>query len=97
MNICKDACMDVLMALIRTGKSSRCRTNTTKSGTHLTDNKRVQMFKNGELVFTWVKTLKLDHYHMALLYALVASRILGVSDDYGTPLPLLSTFQVRPR
>lgn len=98
VNICKDACMDVLMALIRTGKILKMSDEYNEIWyTHLTDNKRVQMFKNGELVFTWVKTLKLDHYHMALLYALVASRILGVSDDYGTALPLLSTFQVRPR
>ena len=60
----------------------------------MTDNKRVQVFKNGELVFTWVKTLKVDHYHMALIYALVASRILGVSVGGNAPLPLVSSFRV---
>jgi len=98
VNICKDACMDVLMALIRTGKILKMSDEQNEIWyTHMTDNKRVQMFKNGELVYTWVKTMKVDHYHMGLLYALVASRILGVSDDYGTALPLLSSFQVRQR
>jgi len=98
VNICKDACMDVLMALIRTGKILKMSDEQNEIWyTHMTDNKRVQMFKNGELVYTSVKTMKVDHYHLGLLYALVASRILGVSDDYGTALPLLSSFQVRQR
>ena len=97
VNISKDACMDVLMALVRAGRVLKVSDETDQQWyTHMTDNKRVQMFKNGELVFTWVKTLKVDHWHMALVYALVASRILGVSVGTGGSLPLLSSFKVRP-
>jgi hypothetical protein len=98
VNIAKDACMDVVMSLVRAGSIMKVSDSMNDTWyTHMMDNKRIQMFKNGELVYTWVKTLKVDHAHMGLLYALVASRILGVSDDYGTPLPLLSSFQVRQR
>ena len=98
VNIAKDACMDVVMSLVRAGSIMKVSDSMNDTWyTHMMDNKRIQMFKNGELVYTWVKTLKVDHAHMGLLYALVASRILGVSDDYGTALPLLSSFQVRQR
>ena len=98
VNIAKDACMDVVMSLVRAGSIMKVSDSMNDTWyTHMMDNKRIQMFKNGELVYTWVKTLKVDHAHMALLYAMVASRILGVSDDYGTALPLLSSFQVRQR
>jgi|ADurb_H2B_02_Slu_FD_contig_111_58213_length_6651_multi_3_in_0_out_0_4 hypothetical protein len=98
VNIAKDACMDVVMSLVRAGSIMKVSDSMNDTWyTHMMDNKRIQMFKNGELMYTWVKTLKVDHSHMGLLYALVASRILGVSDDYGTPLPLLSSFQVRQR
>lgn len=98
VNIAKDACMDVVMSLIRAGSIMKVSDSMNDTWyTHMMDNKRIQMFKNGELMYTWVKTLKVDHSHMGLLYALVASRILGVSDDYGTALPLLSSFQVRQR
>lgn len=98
VNIAKDACMDVVMSLVRAGSIMKVSDSMNDTWyTHMMDNKRIQMFKNGELVYTWVKTLKVDHSHMGLLYALVASRILGVSDDYGTALPLLSSFQVRQR
>ena len=98
VNIAKDACMDVVMSLVRAGSIMKVSDSMNDTWyTHMMDNKRIQMFKNGELMYTWVKTLKVDHSHMGLLYALVASRILGVSDDYGTALPLLSSFQVRQR
>ena len=98
VNIAKDACMDVVMSLVRAGSIMKVSDSMNDTWyTHMMDNKRIQMFKNGELVYTWVKTLKVDHAHMGLLYALVASRILGVSDDYGMALPLLSSFQVRQR
>ncbi len=84
VNIAKDACMDVLMSLVRVGQISKVSDDMDQTWyTHMMDNKRVQMFKNGELIYTWVKTLKVDHLHMALIYALVASRILGVSVGQG--------------
>lgn len=98
VNISKDNCMDALVSHIRTGRLMKVSDeNDGLWCTHLTDNKRVQQFKDGELVYTWVKTLKVDHLHMALLYSFVASRILGVSVGLGTQLPLLSTFKVLPQ
>ena len=96
VNVSKDACMDVILALIRSGNILKVSDDQDKAWiTHLTDNKRIQMFKNGELVFTWVKTMKVDHYHMALVYAFCASRILGVSSGYsGGSLPLISSFKM---
>lgn len=99
VNIAKDAVMDVMVALIRGGQILKVSDDQDRTWiTHMTDNKRIQMFKNGEMVFTWVKTMKVDHYHMALVYAMVASRMLGVSSGYtGGRLPLLSTFKVLPK
>lgn len=97
VNISKDACMDVLLTLVRSGVVLKVSDEHDKLWyEHMMDNKRVQMFKNGELVFTWVKTLKVDHWHMALIYAFVASKILGVSVGTGFSLPLLSSFRVKP-
>lgn len=97
VNISKDACMDVLMSLIRVGGVLKVSDTTDKEWmTHMTDNKRVQMFKNGELVFSWVKTFKTDHWHMALVYAMVASRILGVSAGMDVAIPLVYSFKVNP-
>ena len=97
VNIAKDSCMDVILHLIRSRLILKVSDEFDETWyTHLTDNKRVQMFKNNELVYTWVKTLKVDHLHMSLVYALVASRILGVSVGTAYNLPLLSTFKVLP-
>lgn len=96
VNISKDSCMDLVMHMLRTGqikKVSDTFDETWKD--HLTDNKRVRMFKNGELVLTWVKTTKQDHLHMALVYALVASRILGVASGSAVRLPLVSLMKIK--
>lgn len=98
VNISKDACMDLLMHMLRTGQVKKVSDeNDEVWKDHLTDNKRIRMFKNGELVLTWVKTTKVDHLHMALVYALVASRILGVTSGSGVSLPLLGTFKIQPK
>lgn len=98
VNISKDSCMDILLSQVRSGQILKVSDeNDAQWIVHLTDNKRVQQFKNEELVYTWVKTQKLDHWHMALVYAFVASRILGVSSGTGVSLPLLSSFRVRPQ
>lgn len=92
VNISKDACMDLLMFMIRSGHIKKLSdANDRMWKEHMIDNKRIRMFKNGELVLTWVKTTKVDHLHMALLYALIASRILGVSSGSMVRMPLLST------
>ena len=97
VNISKDSCMDILMSQVRVGQILKVSDeNDAQWCVHLMDNKRVQQFKNGELVYTWVKTMKVDHWHMALVYAFVASKILGVSVGTGVSLPLLSSFRVKP-
>jgi len=98
VNINKDACMDVIMDMVRSGKILKLRDEMDKTWcTHMTDNKRVQIFKNGELIYTWVKTLKIDHLHMTLLYAFVASRMLGVSAGSMVALPLVSSIHMATR
>lgn len=96
VNVAKDACMDVLMSQVRIGKVLKVSDDSDRDWiTHMMDNKRVQMFKNGELIFTWVKTMKVDHLHMSLVYAMVASRMLGVATGFsGGRLPMLSTFRM---
>jgi hypothetical protein len=97
VNISRDAAMDVLMTHLRVGKVHKLHDDFDRVWVrHMCDNKRVQVFRDGELVTTWVKTQKVDHLHMALLYAFVASRILGVSTGSSVPLPLLSSFRVQP-
>lgn len=96
VNISKDACMDVLMGMIRIRKVLKVSDEHDEAWyEHMTDNKRVQIFKQGELIYTWVKTLKVDHLHMALVYALVASRMLSVASGHsGGSLPLVGSFKV---
>lgn len=96
VNISKDSCMDLVMHMLRTGQIKKVSDTFDEVWKdHLTDNKRVRMFKNGELVLTWVKTTKQDHLHMALVYALVASRILGVASGSAVRLPMVSTFKIK--
>jgi hypothetical protein len=46
-------------------------------------------------VFVWVKTTGNDHMHHSLLYALVASRMLGVSAGSQVRLPMVSSFKTK--
>jgi len=97
VNISKDQCMDLIMMMIRTGQIKKVSDESDKLWkAHMMDNKRIRAFKGGELVLTWVKTEGEDHYHMSLLYAMIASRILGVSAGCISRLPLLSSFRVTP-
>lgn len=97
VNISKDQCMDLIMMMVRSGQVKKVSDeNDREWKTHMADNKRLKMFKNGEMVMTWVKTDGIDHWHMALIYALVASRILGVSSGNTFSLPMLSSFRVKP-
>jgi predicted nucleic-acid-binding Zn-ribbon protein len=94
VNINKDSVMDLMMAMIRTGEILKvsCEYDRTWK-THLMDNKRIKAFKNGEMVYTWVKTAGEDHYAMAGVYMIVASRILGVASGSAVQLPMFSTFK----
>lgn len=97
VNINKDVMMDVLMGLLRAGSVRKVSCpHDSDWVAQLQDNKRLRMFKNNEMRMTWVKTTGNDHLHMAIGYALVASRILGVGRGTSAPLPLVSTFRLKP-
>ena len=97
VNVARDRVFDLIMMLLRSGniKKVSCDSDVTWAQ-HLTDQKRVREFDNDELVFVWRKSSGTDHWHHSLLYTLVASRMLGVSSGCTTPLPLVSTFKVKP-
>lgn len=97
VNISKDLVMDLMMSMVRTGHIKKVSDENDRVWQeHMMDNKRIKAFKNGEMVYTWVKTTGEDHAAMALVYLIVASRILGVAAGSTVPLPLLSTFRVKP-
>jgi hypothetical protein len=97
VNINKDAAMDIQMAMVRSGQILKVSCEHDRIWkTHMMDNKRIKAFKNGEMVYTWVKTAGEDHYGMAGVYMIIASRMLGVSVGVTSSLPLLSTFKHKP-
>lgn len=95
VNISKDTAMDILMFMVRNGMILKVSDDENEDWIEqLMDNKRIRVFKNDEQVFTWVKTEGNDHYHMAELYALIASRILGVATGVTSGLRLFSKIKV---
>lgn len=97
VNIARDKGFDVLMLMMRSGnimKVSDDRDEEWKE--HITDQKRVREFRNDEIVFVWRKTSGMDHMHHSLLYALIASKMLGVSSGSHVQLDLVHSFKVRP-
>lgn len=96
VNIARDRCFDLIMDMIRNGQVLVVSSDEDDLWVrHLMDQKRVRQFRQDELVFVWEKTQGNDHYHHALLYCLVASRILGVASGYGFAVsPILGTFKV---
>jgi hypothetical protein len=98
VNISRDRVFDLIMSLLRNGgilKVSCTHDDLWKE--HLTDQKRVREFQQDELVFVWVKTNGLDHLHHSLLYALVASRMLGVAAGCHVRLPMMGSFKTKSR
>jgi hypothetical protein len=85
-NIARDKVFDLIMLMIRAG-NIKCVSSDENDlwVEQLQDMKRVREFVNDELVFVWNKVTGNDHYHHSLLYAFIASRILGV---IGNSLPL---------
>ena len=59
---------------------------------HLTDQKRVRAFHQDELMFVWQKTKGEDHLDHALLYTIIASKLVGTASGSNVTLPLLNTF-----
>lgn len=99
VNIARDKVLDLLMSDVRAGKLFKvmCEYDDLWMD-HLTDMKRLREFRQDELVFTWKKVSGADHCHHSLLYAKVASFLLGVSPNVGGgALPLLSTFRMKPK
>lgn len=97
VSIARDKGFDLIMMMFRSGhilKVSCEHDDLWKD--HVTDQKRLREFRNEELVFTWKKATGEDHMHHSLLYALVASRILGVASGAQVTLPLVFTFKVAP-
>lgn len=75
---------DSLMAFMRSnGLRFRTATHKDKVKAHLQDMKRVRDLTNDdELVFSWKKSATgNDHFHHALLYTYIASRLLGAASS----------------
>ena len=89
--------MDLMMSMVRLGQIRMVSDEHDRVWQdHMMDNKRVKAFKNGEMVYTWVKTAGEDHSAMALVYLIVASRILGVAAGSTVRLPLATSFKLAP-
>lgn len=96
VNISRDRCFDLIMMMVRAGhilKVSCEQDDLWKD--HMTDQKRVREYRNDELVFVWRKTSGEDHMAHSLLYAMVASRMLGVASGAHVALPLVSSFKIK--
>lgn len=66
---------------------------------HLRSMKRVQKFdKQNAMRYVWDKTDGTDHYHHALLYLHVATKLRGAAGAWTTPgaVPLVMAFAVKP-
>lgn len=93
--IARDRCFDMIMMMVRSGhilKVSDEHDELWKD--HMTDQKRIREYRDEELVFVWKKTSGEDHMAHSLLYALIASRMLGVASGSQVSLPLVFTFKV---
>ena len=94
VSIARDKVFDLIMLMLRSGhilKVSDEHDDLWKD--HLTDQKRLREFRDEELVFVWKKATGMDHMHHSLLYALIASRMLGVASGSQVNLPLVFTFK----
>jgi hypothetical protein len=90
VNIARNRALDYLMLQLRTSRVLKVRDQNDETWvTHLTDMKRVEEFRREELMYVWVKTRGEDHLHHTLLYALVASKMLGVSAGLLDNLPVV--------
>ena len=82
VNINRNKAFDALMLDVRSGYIlKRHDENDDVWIEHLTDMKRVKnISKDDEMSYTWKKSSKGDdHYHHSLLYAYIASKMIGVS------------------
>jgi hypothetical protein len=90
VNIARNRALDYLMLQLRTSRVLKVRdANDDTWVSHLTDMKRVEEFRRDELTYVWVKTRGEDHLHHTLLYALIASKMLGVSTGAFDHVPVV--------
>lgn len=98
VGIARDRCFDLIMMMVRSGHVLKVSCELDEQWKdHMTDQKRIREFRNDELVFVWKKTSGEDHMAHSLLYALVASRMLGVASGAQVSLPLVFTFKMGPK
>lgn len=85
---------DLRMGMVRAGQILKVSdAHDAKWKEHLTDQKRIRMFMQDELQFVWQKTKGEDHLDHALLYTIIASKLVGAASGSTVRLPLLSTFR----
>lgn len=90
VNIARNRAFDFIMLQLRSGKILKVMDENDDAWVeHLRDQKRVKEFRNEELTMVWKKTKGEDHLHHSLLYALVASRMLGVATGALAGVPLV--------
>lgn len=100
INIDRDKTFDALMTFMRSGQFSKqtCPLDDLFIA-HCTDMRRIKDWdaKAQEMRFKWIKSLDgNDHGFHALGYAYIASKVFGVASGCSAPLPLVSTFKVKP-
>jgi hypothetical protein len=96
VNINKNNTFDALMETIRAGKwLCVVDENMPTIIAHLRDQKRIQEFtRDQEMSFVWKKSARgVDHFHHALLYLWVASRMSGVAGSIITLPSLVHSFK----
>ena len=100
INIDRDKTFDALMTFMRSGQFSKqtCSLDDLFIA-QCTDMRRIKDWdaKAQEMRFKWIKSLDgNDHGFHALGYAYIASKVFGVASGCSAPLPLVSTFKVKP-
>lgn len=105
VNISRDKAFDYLMGEVRDKKIKHvaqegCDPDNVSAEdrlwvNQLIDMKRVREFQADELVFVWTKVSGEDHYHHALLYTLIASKMFRVGGNTSIIKTLVSKFHVK--
>lgn len=97
VSINRNHTFDAIMEMIRAGQWI-CKEDGNKQTiiNHLQDQKRVQEFSSeNDMKFVWRKSSKgQDHFHHALLYLWIATRMVGVAGSIITLPSLVHTFKV---
>ena len=102
INVSRTVALDSLLTLVKEGRLAVQQQDYHADDmfqAHMLSLKRTQVFdRQGELNYTWVKTNGEDHYHFALLYAHLATALLGTVNFPGAisaGVPLLTGFKLK--